>query len=289
MSAASAVGQDGVSGDSAPTNDAEAQVRSAIQSYVAAFNARDVEKLVAHWSPQGVYTSRTTGEQLVGNEAMTEEFAAILTAEGAPTLAVVTESIEFVSPNVALERGSATVSYADDEVAVTNYSVVYVNHDGEWLIDRVTEDEVVAEPSHYQQLQALEWIIGDWVDQGADFQVEIACDWTKNQNFISRRFTVRRDDEVVSTGLQVIGYDAKLEQIRSWLFDSNGGTVAGVWTQRDDQWIVQSVATLADGSSGSFTSIFRPMEDGAYAWQKINRVLAGKLLPNIDEVILQRQ
>ena len=36
-----------------------------------AFNSRDVDKLVSLWSPNGVYTSRTTGEATVGREAMT--------------------------------------------------------------------------------------------------------------------------------------------------------------------------------------------------------------------------
>jgi hypothetical protein len=49
------------------------------------------------------------------------------------------------------------------------------------------------------------------------------------------------------------------------------------------------VATLADGGSGSFASVFRPLEDGRYAWQKINRVVDGQLLPNVDEVIIKRQ
>ena len=46
---------------------------------------------------------------------------------------------------------------------------------------------------------------------------------------------------------------------------------------------------LPDGASGSFTSIFRPTDDGNYTWQKINRVLDGRLLPNINEIVVQRK
>ncbi len=49
----------------------EMAVRAAIQAYVDAFNSGDADKLVSLWSPNGVYTSRTTGDATVGREAMT--------------------------------------------------------------------------------------------------------------------------------------------------------------------------------------------------------------------------
>ena len=48
-----ATGQDAVT----ETDDASAEIKAAIQSYILAFNARDVAKLVSHWSPEGVYVS----------------------------------------------------------------------------------------------------------------------------------------------------------------------------------------------------------------------------------------
>ena len=226
---------------------------------------------------------------MVGRDAIAAEFAAMFAGDSVPKLAVATESIDFISPNVALERGNATVTHAEGDVDETSYSVVHVKRDGKWLIDRVTEDDVVTEPSHYEQLKDLEWLIGEWVDAVDGITIEIACQWTKNQNYINRTYTVSNEEDVESTGLQIIGWDPKEKQVRSWLFDSNGGFITGTWTKRDDRWIVQSVATLADGGSGSFTSVFRPLEDGNHTWQKINRVVEGELLPNIDEVVVQRK
>ena len=83
--------------------------------------------------------------------------------------------------------------------------------------------------------------------------------------------------------------DPKHKQIRSWLFDSNGGFVIGTWTKKGDRWFVQSVATLAEGSAGSFTSIFRPSNPDSYVWQKVHRIVDGEVLPNIDEVVVTRR
>ncbi|MEM9660453.1 MAG: DUF4440 domain-containing protein, partial [Planctomycetota bacterium] len=205
------------------------------------------------------------------------------------TLAVDTESIEFISPNVALERGAATVTHAPDDVQRSKYRAIYVRRNGEWLIDRVTEEAIVGSVSNYEKLKGLEWLIGDWVNQTNDLRIEITCQWTKNQNFISRRFTVASGDEIESSGLQVIGWDAKRGEIRSWLFDSDGGFVEGVWSPRDDRWVVQATATLADGGAGSFTAVFRSIDDGVHEWRKVNRVLDGELLPGIDAVVFERQ
>ena len=273
------------------TDEAEetAAIQKVIDAYVVAFNARDVETLVSHWSPDGVYVGLATGEAVLGREAVAEEFATMFADESPPQLAVETESIEFISPNVALERGTATVTHSDSDVAETRYRVVYIKSGDTWLIDRVTEDELVDQTSHYEHLAELAWLVGEWFHEGDGFALEIACKWTKNQNFISRTYLVSTEDEVESSGLQIIGWDAQQQKIRSWLFDSHGGVIRGEWSQRDDQWVVQSIATLADGGSGSFTSIFRPLDGERYAWQKVNRVLDGRLLPNVDEMVIRRK
>ncbi len=280
--------------EAASENDAQAaataEIQAAIQSYVVAFNGRDAETLAAHWAPEGVYISRATGDQVVGRDAMVAEFTEMFSQESVPGLAVSTQSIEFISPNVALERGIAVVSYAEDDVVETAYSVVFIKIDGKWLIDRVTEDEIVVQISNSDKLLPLEWMIGEWVDETESMSIDVNCQWTRNQNYISRTFKVTGDD-IESAGLQIIGWDPVNNQIRSWLFDTDGSFVSGTWTKSEEQdrWVVQSVATLVDGSQGSYTSIFEPLEDGSYSWRKVNRVLNGELLPSLDEVIVQRK
>ncbi|MCP4508637.1 MAG: nuclear transport factor 2 family protein [Fuerstiella sp.] len=276
--------------DVVPDNEkAAAEVSAAINSYIAVFNERDVAGLVSHWSPQGVYISRDTGERVIGREALTAEFTTMFKGEDVPKLAGTTESIELISPNVALERGTATVTRGDADVVQSSYSIVYVKSGKKWLIDRVTDEEIVVQHSNYQHLKDLEWLMGEWVDEDGGTTIEVACRWTRNQNYISRTYTVFSQGGVGSTGLQIIGWDPQAKQIRSWLFDSDGGFIKGTWAKRDDRWVVQAVATLPDGGSGSFTSIFRPTEDGAYTWEKINRVLDGQILPNVDEIVVRRK
>ncbi len=271
----------------------KAAIEKAIQSYVAAFNARDAKKLASFWSPDGVYISRRAGvdpqtSQITGRDALTEEFDALFTESPGVRLEVATETIEFISPNVALERGTATVLQPDGLPAATDYRVVYVKRDGQWLIDRVTEEEKPVIASHYDKLQALEWMIGDWKDQAGEIAIQTECRWTRNKNFMTRSFTVSTDGQVEISGMQVVGWDPAEKVIRSWLFDSDGGFATGVWTQQGQRWTVQTTATMADGRKGSSLTVIRPIDENLFGWQKINRLVDGEILPNIDEVVIVR-
>lgn len=267
----------------------EAAVREAIAAYVAAFNLGDAPTAAGFWSADGVFVNKMNGNRVEGREAITAGLTEIFAEETKRQLVVDTESIQFISPNVALERGIATVVYDNETTEVTSYRGIYIEQDGKWLIDRMTEDEMPEDDSRYQQLQDLEWLVGSWVDETEDATIRTECFWTRNRTYIARSFRVETEGGVSSSGLQLIGWDPAEQQIRSWLFDSAGGFVEGKWTLDGDRWYVKSVGTLADGSRGSFTSVFQPIDDNSYSWQKTQRVVSGELLPNIDEVVIVRE
>ncbi len=267
----------------------KAAIEKAIVSYVAVFNARDAKALAEHWSPEGVYTSRLSGDQVVGREALEKEFTALFDEVKGAKLEVSTESIEFVSPNVALEQGTATVIKPDAEPIKSSYSVVYVKRDGKWLIDRISEEEEPpAAPSHYEQLKGLDWLVGKWVDEEGGEVITTECKWSRNRNFLVRSFTASIGDYVDITGMQIVGWDPAQKQIRSWVFDSDGGLAEGVWSRNGDRWLVKTKATLPDGKTASSTSILRPLDKESFGWQKVNRTVDGEILPNIDEVVIVR-
>jgi uncharacterized protein (TIGR02246 family) len=145
---ASAVGAEG---DGQAAN--EAEIRKAVESYVAAFNQADAGALAALWLPSAVYTNPLSGEQVVGREAIQEQFAAIFADAKGAKLEAKTDSIQFISPSVAVEHGTAKVIIPEQTPEETEYTAVYIKRDDQWLLDRVTEEEVVITPSHYEQLK----------------------------------------------------------------------------------------------------------------------------------------
>ncbi|TWU30359.1 YybH family protein [Bythopirellula polymerisocia] len=266
----------------------KAAIEKSVASYVAAFNAHDSAALAAHWSPEAVYTNPRTGDQLFGQEAIKQEFDALLAEAKDAKLDVAVTSIDFVSPQVAVENGVATVTGSKGEAEVTSYQAVHIKQGGKWLLDRVSEEEVVATSSHYDQLKDLEWMIGTWLDADGENQIETTCQWTRNNNFMLRAFKVSVEDQIDTSGLQLIGWDPAQGKIRSWAFDSNGGFAEGTWTRKKDRWLIDSNATLPDGQMASSMNIMTKIDENTFGWQMTGREVDGKILPNINEVKVSR-
>lgn len=267
----------------------EALIRKAVEEYVAAFNGGDAKKLAAMWSPEAVYTNPVSGEQVVGQEAIEKQFAAIFADGKGAKLAATTKSVQFISPGVAVENGTAKVMRPDQEPDETEYTAVYVKRDGKWLLDRVTEEDVPVVMSNYDHLKELEWMIGTWVDGDDQASVTTTCQWTKNRNFITRMYSLTVRDRIDVSGMQIVGWDPANKQIRSWVFDSDGGFGEGTWSKKDKAWHIQTTGTAPDGSKSSSVNILTYVDDNTFTWQSVNRDAGGELLPNVDEFVVVRQ
>ncbi len=263
-------------------------IEKRVASYMAAFNARDAKTLAAHWSPEAVYVNPVTGSQVEGRAAIEKEFTAILAEQKDSKLAVAVESIQFISPSVAVENGVATIVSGGGEPQKANYSAIHVKREGKWYLDRVTEEDAPVAASNYENLKELEWMIGTWIDSDDQSQIQTSCAWTKNKSFITRKFKVSVGEYVEMSGLQIIGWDAAAKQIRSWVFDSDGGFAEGVWTNKKDNWYITKSGTLADGRKSSSVNVIKRVDDDQFKWQSVNRTVGGKLLPNLNEVVVVR-
>ena len=87
--------------------------------------------------------------------------------------------------------------------------------------------------------------------------IQTDCEWTKNQNFLTRSFAVVVGDEVDLSGMQIIGWDPAAKQIRSWVFDSDGGFAEGTWTTRTNRWVIKQAGMLPDGGKTSAVNIIK--------------------------------
>jgi uncharacterized protein (TIGR02246 family) len=266
----------------------EAAIRKAAASYVEAFNRHDAKAVADHWSPDAVYLNRSTGEEAVGREAIAEQFTALFKEQPEVKLEVSVESVQFVSPNVAIERGTAKLLTPNSEPEEVEYSAVDVKRDGQWLLDRVTDKSKESAHSHYEQLKVLEWMVGTWTADTDDAEVELECNWTKNQNFLTRAFKLSVGDESFS-GMQIIGWDPAAKGIRSWTFDSNGTFAEATWQKRGDRWFLRNRGTLPDGRPATMINVMKQVDENSFTWQTIERTAGDELLPNISEILIVRQ
>jgi uncharacterized protein (TIGR02246 family) len=270
----------------------EAAIRASGKAFIDAYNARDAKKLAEFWSPEAIYVDPATGEEIVGRDAIEETFTDAFDDKKDAKLTVDVDSIDFVSPSVAIVRGTARVLVPGEEPDDSEFTSVRVKRDGKWLIDRVSEvEKEKPETSGYEHLKELEWMIGSWHDDDPRPNVEIQtdCEWTKNKNFMTRSFAFAIGNQVNRAGMQIIGWDPNAKQIRSWVFDSDGSFAEGEWTHKGKQWFIQNDVTLAGGGKGSAVNIVTQLDDNAFKWESVNREVDGEILPNVEPVLVVRK
>jgi len=266
----------------------EAAIRKAAASYVEAFNKQDAQAVAGHWSPEAVYLNSSTGEEAVGREAIAKQFEATFNEKPELKLQVKVASVQFVSPNVAVEHGTATFLAPGAEPEEIEYSAVNVKREGKWLLDRVTDKSKEIAASNYEQLKALEWMVGHWTTDNEKAEVELDCNWTKNKNFLTRAFKITIDGQSDFSGMQVIGYDPAAKTIRSWTFDSNGTFAEGTWENRGKSWFIRNKGILPDGRVASMVNAMKQVDENSFTWQTIDRTAGGELLPSIAEILIVR-
>ncbi|MBN1911380.1 MAG: hypothetical protein JW818_16675 [Pirellulales bacterium] len=151
------------------------------------------------------------------------------------------------------------------------------------------EADTVQPDADVSPLAELEWMVGQWVDQGEDATIEATCSWTKNRKFLTRSFSVLIDGKATLEGTQVIGWDPAAKQIRSWTFDSEGGFGEAHWIRDGNRWLAKTSFVLADGKRASAVNVFTYVDENTLRWQSTAREVGGELQPNIPEVTVVRR
>ena len=266
----------------------EAAIRATVAAYVVAFNKGDAKTIAANWSPDAVYSNPFSGDEVTGRKAIEEQLIEIFKDAQGLKIEVDVDSVRFMSPSVAVEEGTARVLRPGVEPDETIYSCVWIKSGDKWLLDRMTEQPRPVFRSNYQHLKDLQWMIGTWVDQDGSATIETTSRWSKNQNFITRKFSISAEGETDLSGVQLIGWDPVEQNIRSWVFDSDGGFGSSTWKKKGNKWVIHSSATLADGRKASAVKTLTVIDDETITWQATGRSLDGEILPNISPIKLTR-
>jgi hypothetical protein len=189
---------------------------------------------------------------------------------------------------VAVEEGWTNL-FPDGESLTSrgSYTVLHVKKNGRWLMQavRVEAEESL---SPYRELQSLEWLVGEWIDEGRTEVVEASFRWDENRSFLLEEFQVKREGAVVLKGTQRIGWDPQAKQIRSWTFDNAGGFGDAVWTPVGDDWICKATGVRSDGSSASATRILTRAAQDRVVWSAVDRLDGGEPLPELSVTMVRK-
>ena len=225
---------------------AESEIRATAVAFVEAFNRGDARAVAALWTAAGT-AADDSGRIYKGRAAIEAQYAALFKELPGARMEVSVKSIEFPTPTTAIEDGVAQV---DAEHAgppqASRYTAVHIKQDGKWLMASVREASIEL-PSNFARVEGLAWLVGSWTAQRDGTTIHTTIRWIANKSFLERDYTIRKDGIVVSSGKQIIGWDAKARQIRSWSFDASGGYGTGLWMATPDGWRIESSGVMADG------------------------------------------
>lgn len=266
----------------------KAAIKKTIQSYVDAFNKADAESLAAHWTKDGDYII-ATGEAFTGQDELKTAFEAFFKEKEGIKIEVEPLAIYVESAGKAIEEGLATTTRPGEEPETTRYVTAYVKENGDWKIASIREIVPMGSSPNHDKLEPLEWLIGDWVDQDQSGRLETSCYWSADGNFIVRSFAVSVGGLTTFGGKQIIGWDAAAKQIRSWVFDTNGGFGEGTWSKREESWYVNSTLVLNTGQKASSINILTPVDENSFTWQGTSREVGGVPLPETAKVTVVRK
>jgi uncharacterized protein (TIGR02246 family) len=264
-----------------------AEITALSKKFADAFNAQKIDEAAALFAEQCelidehgvVYRGRDEIKALI--KAFHERFPDSQIGEEV-------ESIRKVGPLAVKEGVRIMANKGGDVVSRMRFITTYAKGDDSWQVVSVRDfgDEHPATPG--EMLKALEWLIGDWINEGADARVKITFRWSDDKNFILGDFHVKNVEGVESHSTQRIGWDPRVNKPHSWMFDSDGGFGEGDWTQVDDGWIVNSSAVMPDGLTGSATLKFVPGDEGRFVIAGMNRIVGDQLEGDFEITIVKQ-
>jgi len=266
----------------------EVQIGNSLADFVAAFNEKNAEKLAACWTETATHTDRETGERTEGRAAIQADFTKIFMAQPSIKLSASVTRFKLVTADVAQVEGQTTVIGGDGVPAESVFSAIMTRSGEKWLFDSIEETTAPIPATPADALQQLEWLIGEWIDESGDVKVRTTFRWSANRAFLLRSFVAESADGNVLEGTQIIGWDANLQQIRSWTFNSDGSFGSSSWSKNENSWMAKSSQTSANGDISSGTYVLEQVDENTFTLQLIGHEINGGPQPASSAATIKR-
>jgi hypothetical protein len=244
-------------------NSEERAIRAAAVEYIAAVRRGDADAIKRMWASDGDYID-ASGRVLKVHDLAGLQFAESPPGSESAAPSVPATSLRFITSEVAIEDGAAAFwATSDGNELLGRFTAVWVKRDGRWLLNSLRE-AVSSSPWTNDRLEPLAWLLGEWIGNADDAVVLLSSHWSGDGNYIVREFLIRRDGHEDISASQRIGWDASSRGIRSWTFDSQGGSGEGHWRRDSDRWVVDSTEITAEGTKSKTVAVYVPRGDDQF-------------------------
>lgn len=277
-------------GAAAPAGASDAAIKERLGGFLKAYNSRNAAGLSDYFTDDATLID-IDGQVVRGKQAIGAQFAAGFAQSSKYVLESTIESIRYITPDVAQLEGTSTLTAPNEAPIINRFVTLVAKKDNAWKLAEIRDLPVPPEdilPA--DRLKELEWMIGDWVDQKGDLKIHSVVKWGENKAYLTRTTTVAEGTDNSYSSLMVLCFDPQSGQIRSWLFDSEGGRGEASWTHvTDDQWVLRATGCLSNGLPNSATQIVKIVGADAISTSSIDRIIGGEVAADIDEIMMVRK
>lgn len=255
--------------------------KSALDSYAKALNDRNADAVTGFWADNAEHIN-DEGAATVGKANIGAMFKKVLAEHPKLTVKLAATNAKLLGNDVLLIDGTAEVDTGDGP-ELSTFESLWVRNGATWQISRVRELPAPAAHSenNFELLKQLDWLVGEWSSETAAYAVHLTIKWSKNKNFLLLEQAVKANGQEAVTVHKIIGWDPQRGQIRTWIFDSDGGFGGGLVSRSGNTWIEESESVTRSGSDASATQMVQFIDDNSFEWTSTQRQLDEKPLPDL--------
>jgi ketosteroid isomerase-like protein len=265
----------------------EKEILGSMERLLTAFNKSDIDGLLNSFLKEGELID-DAGNVYSGHDQIRELAKAYFEKYPGAQTAAELESVRSAG-GIVFADGKRTISTKDGKsVALIRFSSVWQKTDQGFRLASIRDFAEPVLPTPNEALQGISWLVGDWINEGADARVHIKYQWSEDNNFILGTIAMHADGKMTTSSSQRIGWDPILGSYRSWVFDRDGGYGEGVWSEAEDGWSIQSSAVTPEGGKGSATMKIIPQSFDRFTIRGSNRTVNGQSEPDYEIVIVKK-
>jgi uncharacterized protein (TIGR02246 family) len=264
----------------------EEEMLAETDKLVTAFNKADTKAILNSFLADGELIDEQ-GVVHAGHEQISNLMESFFKAYPNASTEAELESVRSVA-GIVFADGRRSITTADGKsVSVLRFASVWKKIDSGYKLVSFRDYAESSSMTPNAALQELQWLIGDWVNEGADARVELTFQWSTDTNFILGSYSIKTDAGELLTSTQRIGWDASQDTFRTWTFDVDGGFGEGLWSKSEKGWQIRSTATTPEGTAAAATLLFTPISENRFSISGRQRTLNGEELPDYDIIVVK--
>jgi uncharacterized protein (TIGR02246 family) len=264
----------------------EMAIRGNVDEFVKAYNAHNAKAVADLFFPQAQIVDENDNT-IQGRGEIESLFENVFAQEPETGIKVNVESIRFIGTSLAVELGrTTTIPPAGQTPETGRYSVLHLLKDGKWLMAVVRD--IPAEPTHRDHLEAIAWLVGEWVDESPDGKVQTSCRWSESKSFLLQDITVFQSENEVMKFSQRIGWDPLRKQFKTWMFDAEGGYGESYWTPTETGWLIKATSVNSNGTVATATNHIEPRGLDRFVYLSVDRVSGNEILPSVQVTVVRQ-